>query len=100
MKNIRLSSVLLVLSCVLGGGVRADTFSGLQKQWQQPKNPVPLPLRGGAAATRAAWGARPKKEKVTVRTRRPIKNDDSQKDDKQAMNEFLARDSRTTFIGE
>ena len=57
-------------------------------------------FRGGA--TRAAWGAQPKKQTVTVRGSPPKqqqKRETPQKEAKEAMDAFLTRDSRTTFIG-
>ena len=58
-------------------------------------------FRGGA--TRAAWGAQPTKQKITVRTPRQQQQQqmprDKQKETKEAMDAFLTRDSRTTFIG-
>ena len=82
---------LLLLASCLAGSAQAETF-GLPKKG--------LSLRGGAAATRAAWGAKPKKEPVTVRTARRAATTKPLQKEKDAMSDFLSRDSRTTFIGE
>lgn len=84
-------SLFVLAGCHLVG-VRADSSSS---SLSSPLSPF---VRGGA--TRAAWGAQPKKQKVTLRNSPPKQQQQSQqKEAKEAMDAFLTRDSRTTFIG-
>ena len=88
--NLRLSSLLILAAC-LWGTVQADsTFA------TAPSSDTTF-FRGGA--TRAAWGAQPAKQKITVRTTPRQQQQQQKKETKEAMDAFLTRDSRTTFIG-
>ena len=89
--NLRFGLASLIAGFLLGG-VRADF--GLK---DRPS--ASLPLRGGSV-TRAAWGAKPKKENVTVKAPATRRSPQQSRKEKDAISEFLSRDSRTTFIGE
>jgi len=92
--NLRFGLVLpLAINSFFLSGAQADF--GLQD-----RRSASLPLRGGSV-TRAAWGAKPKEEKVTVKTPSATRRSPQQsRKEKDAISEFLSRDSRTTFIGE
>lgn len=86
--NLRLSILLFLAGCLWGTVQAASTFA--------PSSDATF-YRGGA--TRAAWGAQPARQKITVRTTPRQQQQQQKKETKEAMDAFLTRDSRATFIG-
>lgn len=90
--NLRLASIWL-LALISVGGAQADRSPFVRSD-----------ARGGAVTTsRAAWGAKPTKQSITVKTTRqsPLQQQQHEKEQvtKEQIDAFLTRDSRNTFIG-